>query len=515
MQDYGETKMKRRMLTVSVILVVMLLCSCGREEKRVKPTPAPEITAEVSETPEPQSETVEYYAGSFDYIYPSEKSHVWYCNGTMSFDTTEKGKSEGDVWSIKGRMTKYVVTNSRGEELFQLVSEINDSKIRYILKKEENSKVLCQIPDENSLFEVYSAKNRTVFRQNGVTFMVISAEADYFTVSSWIDDKGEAMVFPVQNFVAEQSTEKMIVDFSYIFQDKKSFADLYDGNYLNALAETAKNATYEEWPMAYVQYTGMDRRAGGMRKNYQAVYQANTVLVDGRSGSISYEYSFNELSEGMTNVEYYTYDTVPETLRYTFSIEELDTFRTDIFEMDNVKETEKAEVRKTLIPFMIEWNDECLIERGICDTEGQERCYVRFLYYGEILTGEVIAVYDYESRDTLFLMIDGLGHDEKHIYADGFIKKGTDGSVRELITRKFDNYGVMISEQTESYSADYTYEFNDFSYGGEDDTIRHEWMDLISYLEDAPKKGAEDSIPSEDNPDDGNTSDDGDNPEEG
>ena len=84
-----------------------------------------------------------------------------------------------------------------------------------------------------------------------------------------------------------------------------------------------------------------------------------------------------------------------------------------------------------------------------------------------------------------------------------------------LIRYEYDEYGVCVSEQSAQKSISYEYAFTDIAFDGENDTVRHEWRELMPYLENAPKipptgkdepDGGEDSDDAdEDNSEDGDT----------
>lgn len=502
-------------MILQLSILMLVLFGCGRNNKKPVTTPTTVPAMEVTPTPftETKIDGKEYYAGSFAYVYPSDNSRAWYCNGTLQLQNNVRGQNSGNVWTAAGSLEEYTVTNAENKELFAVKAESDGNGGKaYVLHVGNLQKTLATVSDGEACFEILSWNNRMLFIQNGTSLFAICTEPDRFCICISGDTQAETMVFPVNRFVAEQPETPafLTADAERLLPSKKSVTDLYDGIFLDNVIKEARSAVYAEWPEDYAQCTELERKDANGRKSYRAIYQSNTVLVDRTDNAPLTEYAFNGLSEGTGNVEYYrySYDGLSDTLCYTFPVEELDRFRTEIFTHDQEILTRKDAVRKELIPFIITRTEDGFMERGICDSGDMKRDYVRFVYQTDTLVGDIVAVYEDETRNTQFVMVDGLGRDSMHVYADGFIRRTEEGSIRELVTRTYDTYGLAVKEEEGNVSVTMKYNFSEFAYGGEDDTVRHEWRKLIPYLENAPKpQTGETDLSAPGNDTDGNDTD--------
>ena len=193
------------------------------------------------------------------------------------------------------------------------------------------------------------------------------------------------------------------------------------------------------------------------------------------------------MSNGISEVAFFE-NLVDAKPAFTFAVEELDEFRSDIYGNEEREEREEAEFLKGRVPFIIVPTEYGYMERGYKKTGDEREDYIRLCFCDGTVSGSVYAVY--QDMNPVSVRVIRLGASDGRVYADGTIYALNADSTqkassprRELHEYTYDRFGVMTKETKPGYTATYEYAFSDFAYGGEDDTIRHEWQKLMPYLE--------------------------------
>lgn len=494
----GEYNMRGKFLAGVLLVLTMLLIGCG---KKTEFKPADDSTIEEptdTPMPEPTPQPItEEYAGRISYVYGN--SMVWDVPGKLHFEAIERGTGKDGDWSIPALLLGYEAESTAGEELFRITTEQSTEGVSFTLRIGTMEGLLLTIPAGEAWdFTLYHDGNRYTFVQNGFTLLSIAADAEFMTVMVGSEQNVTAYRYPVRQFAVRPLPQGNIVsaERSRLLPTLQTLTDIYDGKYLGSIVDSVRKNAREEWPADYVQITKERINANGGWTEYNVIYKANTVVVDRTDSSAPStitEYAFNELSEGIPNVEYYIYEGLSEKLLYTFDGAALDRYRLAIYEEESAELRRMESIGLGKIPLLLEWTDFGFVERGIVEASEEEQEYVRFHYADGTVYGDVWAVYADGTRPVT-VYIDRLGAKDC-FYADGRIIPGTYPN-RELVRRSYDKYGVLTEETNAAGVIRYSYTFSDFAYGGADDTIRHEWQKLMPYLEKADKKPAEE-------PDDG------------
>lgn len=508
--------MKRNILTIGLLLMLLMaLTGCKKDSGKKTPKPTEEVTEEP--TPEPMHSGVsEEYAGAIR-CKDEQGALVWSCGGAMSFFASEGGVGKGDSWEIKGDLESYTVTNGDGVQLFRIYRETTgdgaDAKAVYIF---ESGKIKQEIASlsagtaEQDGFRIYFLDNRMAFFQNQQTLLIVSMTAKEMTASVPKQDGVVIYRFPVRNFVvnpAEAGTERTVSNDSF-FSDASDMESLvygYGAKELDGIFDRIRKAAYQEWPASYVQITKRRVTEGRSWSEYKASYHEDSVVVNRTDSSaplVVTEYAFETLSEGTPTVEYYTFRDGFDTLAYTFEADELDEYRTRILDNEMAREKAADAFADGLLPVAFAATDYGYEERGVLS--GSSVRYIRYYYTGKV-TGSILM--KYEQGEFFDLRVYALGDAEGNVYADGV--PGADAEESHLILYDYDDYGVCVAERSGAQSVALEYDFTDIAYDGENDTVRHEWQQLMPYLETAPKKVEETK------PDDGEEGEEGDEDEDG
>lgn len=482
------------------LLTALCVSGCGRRAKKPGTKDSPTVTEEATPAYEvPSGPFTEYFAGSIAYIYEDSNGRAWLCPGELRFEGGARGKAYGNVWRIAEGFSFYVLENEEGAELFRIERK-GENYILHIGMKEV---ALPTAASGETELTIETGCNRTVFMKNGELMFSLISEIDAMILCIADGDKATAYRFPVtgsvvrpfQGDVCEKGMEELLPGI-------RTLEDIYDGSYLAGfVTEVISAVPHEERPADYVQITRERVTANGVWTQYDVLYQANSVLVDRTTSADSTtitEYAFRNLSEGTDSVEYYTYKGAEEQLQYTFSVDQLDTFRSTVYGEEDAGRAKLSDVFHNLQPLLLEKTELGFMEKGTC-SEGR---YVRFLYCNGPVFGELLAGYAPDGTP-LGVAVKALGEGADRIYAEGTIAVG-DKPVRSLTVRSYDSYGALVKEVT----ADGTvhtieYEFTDLAFGEADDMVRHEWRSLMPYLEKSPKfSGEEQSVDAGDMPED-------------
>ena len=514
--------MKRNILKIGLLLMLLMTftgCKKNSGKKTVKPTEA--VTEEP--TPEPMhSGVTEEYAGAIR-CKDEQGSLVWSCNGAMSFFASEGGIGRGDSWEIKGDLESYTVTNGDGVQLFRIYRETHgngaDAQAVYVFETGKTKQEILKLPAgsaEQDGFRIYFLDNRMAFLQNQQTLLIVSMTAKEMTASVPKEDGVVIYRYPVRNFVvnpAEANTERAIVNDSFFDggpSDMEALVSAYGKQELSGLLDRIRKASYKEWPASYVQITKRKVSEGSRWSEYRASYHEDSVVVnrtDSSAPSVVTEYAFETLSEGTPTVEYYTFQGSFDTLAYTFEADELDEYRTDILEGEMERQKAADAYAEGLLPVAFFATDYGYEEQGVLS--GSSVHYIRY-YYTNPVTGNILM--KYEQGEFFSMRVFGLGDAEGNVYADGI--PGADAEDSRLILYDYDDYGVCVAERSGARSITYEYDFTDIAYDGENDTVRHEWQQLMPYLEAAPKK-VEETNPDDGEEDDAEGDEDGEEDEDG
>ncbi|MBO4324323.1 MAG: hypothetical protein J5845_02825 [Lachnospiraceae bacterium] len=492
--------MKKLIRLAGVMVMALALAGCGKDkQKKATPTPepTPDVTVTVTAEPTPETSGTRTPVVSLPVVYGAGDDG-WICQGMLTVDTDDllpasfgKGTEH-----IAGTLTEYRVQNNANTELFRVTGTVTEQGIVFTLKigaYERRIKTVAESEEGNTI-DVIRFTERMVLRQNGSDLLAFAADADALTVGANGNEGAWAFRFPVQNgIVAETDASGSL----YLGEDMLSkkvagLKDIYDGSYLAKMEDRIRaEAATEERSADYVQVTKKRVTADGRWTEYNVIYQSNTVIVDrSESGSKQVtEYEFRELSNGISEAAYFanTVDAKPE---YTFAVEELDEFRSEIYGNTEREERDEAEFLRGRIPFIIVPTEYGYMERGYRKDGDTREDYIRLCFCDGTVSGSVYAVYN--DTDAVSVRVIRLGAADGRVYADGIIYAfSADSSQkaasprRELHEYTYDRFGVMTKETKPGYSATYEYAFSDFAYGGADDTIRHEWQNLMPYLEKA------------------------------
>ena len=492
--------MKRRIRPVCIVLLAAMLIGCGKKEPTKKPTvsvtPTEPVTAEPTPVPKDEREDkpilllmpVSYGEGDGGYI----------CQGTLELETDQNitGLGDGVSDTVSGRLVSYRVQNNANTELFRIIRNEAESEYVYLLKIGAYERRLKSIPKEGvASLEVFHAKERIVITQNKTVLLMISANPEAMVVSADDTEGAWAFRFPVKGGIVSETdaSGSFYLGEEQLLLKITELSDIYDGSYPVGVIDTIRaGKTCKEWEADYVQVTKQRIEKDGKRTDCSALYQSNTVIIErvrnDAPGKVT-EYDFLELSEGISGVEYFA-STSDEKPAYTFSVEELDTFRAEAYQVEFDREKETAEFLKNRIPFLIIPTEYGFMERGIRVDIEDKKDYIRFAYCDGTVTGDIYA--EYLDEEPVSVRLIGLGCADGRIYADGEILPGTRPD-RRLHEYTYDAYGVLVKEKEPGRTVSYEYEFSDYAFGGEDDTVRHEWQKLMPYLGDAPKERAADT----------------------
>ena len=485
--------MKRIIRIACVIALVLAAAGCGKKKTKQQKQPVePTPTEQVTQAPTQEPDTVKQGVASF----PVSCSAGWVCQGMLSIETKDNlpGAFGNGATLIKGLLTEYRIENSANTELLRITSNVTEQGIVYMLKIGKYERRLKSITDGDNTLELFRYEDRYVIRQNGTDLLMVSADAEAMTISANEEEGAWAFRFPVkQNIVSEtDASGSLYLGEDTITPKVSGLKDIYDGAYLSVIEDRIRaGAGVKERTADYVQITKKRVTQDGQWTEYNALYQSNTVIVDRADSSAPSrvtEYEFRELSNGISEVAYFTSTTGDEKPDYTFSVEALDEFRTAAFAEEETEERSDKEFRKGRIPFLIIQSSFGFIERGYRKNGEEREDYIRLSFCDGTVAGDVYAVY--RDGEAASVYVDALSGADGRIYADGEILR-EDRTVRNLREYTYDEYGVMVKETRPGYTAAYEYSFSDFAYGGADDTIRHEWQKLMPYLEKAPKETAQ------------------------
>ncbi|MBQ6104840.1 MAG: hypothetical protein IJL03_02710 [Lachnospiraceae bacterium] len=490
--------MKKMIRLAGVMVLALALAGCGKDkQKKTTPTPepTPEATVTVTAVPTAETDVVKTPVSLLPIIYGTGDDG-WICQGMLSVDTesTLPASFGEGTEHIPGTLTEYRVQNNANTELFRVTGTVTEQGIVFTLKigaYERRIITVTEVEDGNAV-DVIRFKERMVLRQNGSDLLAFSADAEALTIGANSDAGAWAFRFPVQNgIVAEtDASGSLYLGEDMISRKVAGLKDIYDGAYLAKVEDKIrKEAAPEERPSGYVQVTKKHVTADGRWTEYNVIYQSNTVIADrSESGTKQVtEYEFREMSNGISEVAFFE-NLVDAKPAFTFAVEELDEFRSDIYGNEEREEREEAEFLKGRVPFIIVPTEYGYMERGYKKTGDEREDYIRLCFCDGTVSGSVYAVY--QDMDPVSVRVIRLGASDGRVYADGTIYALNADSTqkassprRELHEYTYDRFGVMTKETKPGYSATYEYAFSDFAYGGEDDTIRHEWQKLMPYLE--------------------------------
>ncbi|MBO7631239.1 MAG: hypothetical protein J6S78_02785 [Lachnospiraceae bacterium] len=495
--------MKRYGLFLLLLLVVLSAAGCGK--KNGKKT-GNKTTETVTETPTPEPTPgvyVEEYAGRIQ-CAAETGGFLWTCGGKLSVYATGGGNGSGNLWEIRGMLENYTVTNGDGEELFRVAASESGTETAYRLQIGDSFRPLATVPQGvhdntvSTVFQIYSTDNGMLFCQNEKTLFTVFTSSEFLTLSFPDGDDVLAYRFPVEHFNVLAKPEEKVLRVpnsrlqAYLQEPEKvaSISSVFSVKTL--LEDIRSHKTFQDWPAEYVQITGAKFDRNGKRTEYQASYYTDSVVVNRTESSASSNvtgYMFMNLSEGIPTVDYYIFRGNEDILEYTFETDELDDYRTALLEQELARKKALDTFTAGWIPLTLERKDFGFTERGIC---GEFNTYVRF-YFTESVSGSILAAYADQSGACVGIWFDRLGDSEGRVYADGRMSSTdeTEGLRRYL----YDEYGVLVSEGGPIGATFYEYTFSDYSYGGDDDTVRHEWLKLMPYLEKAPKQK---TVPPED-----------------
>ncbi len=503
--------MRRIILTTGLLIALLwALTGCGKKNKKAGPDATVPVTEEP--TPEPFRDFTEEYAGTVRFV-DEQGNTVWSCGGSMAFTSSAGGIGGGDSWEIYGSLESYTVKNADGRQLFTVrVSGSAEGRV-YTLSvgstEQELSKIQTDVlSSQADRFQIYSVNNRMVFLQNGKTLLVITAKQDEMIVAAPDGENAKVYRFPVRNFTVSETEGKSALSVpkgrllpAVESTDPEELLSLSGTHALATLFDTIRKASYREWPASYVQITKKKETAGSRSTEYRASYHEDSVVVnrtDSSAPSTVTEYAFETLSEGTTTVEYYTFSGGFDKLEYTFEADELDDYRTGILASELARQKAADAYENGLISVSLTRTAYGYEERGVAG----DGSYIRY-YFTVWASGSILTKYSGDGK-LLSMRFYALSDREGNVYADGDPEAAEPENA--LIRYEYDEYGVCVSEQSAQKSISYEYAFTDIAFDGENDTVRHEWRELMPYLENAPK------IPptGKDEPDDGEDSDDAD-----
>ena len=500
-----EHLMKRTVLLLLTVLAVLLAAGCGKNKDTKKKNP--DNPGQVTETPTEEPalrEYTEYYAGTVNCVNRGAVGKVWTCKGTMTFSSKEGGKGDAGRWEIPGVLTSYVLTAADGSELVRISPSMEGSSVRYTVAAGKEKKDLGTYSADGR-FSVYSCTNRLFLCIGGEPMLMIAAEADQMVLAFRDGDGYSAFAFAVKQFAVTNEMKTYHAATSE-FASAGDITDCLEGETLKeALREILSTDSFMERPTDYLLISGMRIARGNSLKSYEALYRGDSVILeDDRNGV----FLFSGLAEGTPLVEYYHKAEPEDILVRTYESDELDGYRTEIFGAETAAFEQETEYRKGLVPMCFTVTEEGFTEKGI-DTTQSGNTYLRFWYAGDKLTGDITARFTGGRCDSVYVsdLTDSFGN----ILISGEAHR--DGKVvNNLVIRKRDEYGIVITEQRNGQTVSYEYLFSEAAFGGEDDTVRHEWIKLLPYLEanvnNPPDTGKDDDQ-------DGEDGEDGENADEG
>ena len=514
--------MRRIILTTGLLIALLwALTGCGKKNKKTGPDATVPVTEEP--TPEPFRDFTEEYAGTVRFV-DEQGNTVWSLYGSMAFTSAVGGIGGGDSWEIYGSLKSYSVKNANGEQLLAIRVSVSGSAEgrEYTLQIGSTEQKLSVIKtdvlsSQADRFQIYSVNNRMVFLQNGETLLVITAKPAEMIVAAPDGENTKIYRFPVRNFTvavtegqASASVPKGRLLPAIETTDPEELLSLSGKNSVATLLDTIRKASYREWPASYVQITKEKETVGSRSTEYRASYHEDSVVInrtESSAPSTVTEYAFETLSEGTTTVEYYTFSGSFDKLEYTFEADELDDYRTGILASELARQKAADAYENGLVPVSLTRTSYGYEERGI----SEDGSYIRY-YYTVWASGNILSKYSGDGK-LLSMRFYSLGDLDGNVYADGEPDASEPENV--FIRYEYDEYGVCVSEQSSLRNISYEYAFTDIAFDGENDTVRHEWRELMPYLENAPKipptgkdepDGGEDSDDTdEDNSEDGDT----------
>ena len=481
--------MKRTVLLFLTVLTVLLAAGCGKNKTEKKKNP--DNPGEVTETPTEEPvlrEYTEYYAGTVNCVNRGAVGKVWSCKGTMTFSSKEGGRGEAGCWEIPGVLTSYVLETSDGTELARISPETEGGSVRYTLAAGGQKKDLGAYSADGK-FTVYSCTNRLFLCVAGEPMLMIAAEADRMILSFRDGDGYTAFAFAVKQFAVTDEMQTYHAATGE-FAAAGDITDCLEGDYIKeALREILTAGTFMERPTDYLLISGIRIARGNSLKSYSTLYRGDSVIVEDDKNGV---FLFSGLSEGTPEVNFYHKAEPEDILERTYASEELDGYRTEIFAEETAAFEQEAEYRKGLIPMCFTVTAEGFTEKGI-DTAQSGNTYLRFWYSGDTLTGDITARFTGGRCDSVLVsdLTDSFGN----VLISGEVHR--DGKVvNNLVVRKRDEYGIVVTEVRSGQTVTYEYLFSEAAYGGDDDTIRHEWIKLLPYLEanvnNPPETGEDD-----------------------